>query len=252
MLTSERKALIADRLRKDGRIVAKGLALELQLSEDTIRRDLREMAAEGLLSRVHGGALPVAPALPDLAERRMLATDEKRRLGTKAASLVSPGQIIFLDGGTTNAELARALPRHFAFTIVTHSPTIAADLEHHSNVEVILIGGRLYRHSMVAVGALAAEAIGRIRPDLFFLGVTAIHPRHGFSTGDYEEAATKRQIAAQSRDTWVLATESKLDAASPVTIMPISSASGIIVTRGIGEEHRATLQGSGTQIVETD
>jgi DeoR/GlpR family transcriptional regulator of sugar metabolism len=105
---------------------------------------------------------------------------------------------------------------------------------------------------MVAVGALAAEAIGRIRPDLFFLGVTAIHPRHGFSTGDYEEAATKRQIAAQSRDTWVLATESKLDAASPVTIMPISSASGIIVTRGIGEEHRATLQGSGTQIVETD
>jgi DeoR/GlpR family transcriptional regulator of sugar metabolism len=193
MLTSERKALISDRLRRDGRLVAKAFAEELELSEDTIRRDLREMAAEGLLARVHGGALPVQPALPDFAARKQVASDEKRRLGQLAASLVRPGETVFLDGGTTNAEIARALPRDVTFTVITHSPTIAAELEHHPTAEVIVVGGRIYKHSMVAVGSIASTAIATFRPDIFFLGATAAHPRHGFTTGDFEEAAIKRQ-----------------------------------------------------------
>lgn len=228
MLTIERKALIIERLRRDGRLVAKAFAEEMDLSEDTIRRDLREMAAEGLLERVHGGALPLKPALPDFAERRGLATDEKRRLGAKAASLVQPGQIVFLDGGTTNAEIARALARDIAITVVTHSPTIAAELEHHPSAEVMLIGGKLYKHSMVAVGAVASAAIAAIRPDIFFLGVTAVHPRYGFSTGDFEEAAIKRQVVAQSARTYVAVTSGKFDHASPVTIMPLEAATGVI------------------------
>lgn len=230
MLTSERKALILDRLRRDGRLVAKSFAEELDLSEDTIRRDLREMAAEGLLARVHGGALPVQPALPDFAARKAVASDEKKRLGQMAAGLVEPGQIVFLDGGTTNAEIARALPRDFGFTVVTHSPTIAAELEHHPTAEVILIGGRIYKHSMVAVGAIASAAIATIRPDIFFLGATAVHSRHGFTTGDFEEAAIKRQIAAQSARTYVALTVDKLERASPVSIMPLEAATGVIVS----------------------
>jgi DeoR/GlpR family transcriptional regulator of sugar metabolism len=234
MLTSERKALIVDRIRRDGRLVAKSFAEEIGLSEDTVRRDLREMAASGLLTRVHGGALPMQPDLPDFSARRSVASDEKQRLGARSAAMIEPGWMVFLDGGTTNAEIARALPKTFPFTIVTHSPTIAAELEHHPSAEVILIGGRLYKHSMVAVGAVAAAAIATIRPDIFFLGVTAVHPRHGFSTGDAEEAAIKRQIAAQARETWVLATLEKLDAASPVTIMPLEAATGVIVPAAIG------------------
>lgn len=248
MLTSERKALILDRIRRDGRLVAKTFAEELGLSEDTVRRDLREMASSGLLTRVHGGALPLQPELPDFSARKSMASDEKPRLGARAAAMIKPRQTVFLDGGTTNAEIARALPRAFPFTIVTHSPTIAAELEHHPTAEVVLIGGRLYKHSMVSVGAIAAAAIASIRPDIFFLGVTAIHPRHGFSTGDAEEAAIKRQIATQARETWILATLDKLDAASPVTIMPLEAATGIIVPAGIGAPQAEMLAEAGLRL----
>lgn len=228
MLTTQRRALISARLSRDGEIVAKRLADELQLSEDTIRRDLREMAAEGLLKRVHGGALPLVPPLPDFAARQEIAGDVKRRLGRKAAGLVTPGQTIFLDGGTSNAEIARALPREMRLTIVTHSPTIAAELERH-DADVILIGGRLYKHSMVATGAAALAAIAAIRVDVFFLGVTAIHPVHGFSTGDYEEAAVKRAILGRAADTFVIATVEKFGAASPHHVADPEDIAGLIV-----------------------
>jgi DeoR/GlpR family transcriptional regulator of sugar metabolism len=249
MLTTERKGLIAERLRRDGRLVAKSFAEELGLSEDTIRRDLREMAAEGLLARVHGGALPVQPALPDFAARKDVASGEKSRLGQLAATLVQPGQIVFLDGGTTNAEIARALPRDMAFSVVTHSPTIAAELEHHPTAEVILIGGRIYKHSMVAVGAIASAAISTIRPDIFFLGATAVHSRHGFTTGDFEEAAIKRQIAAQSARTYVAVTAEKLERASPVTIMPLEAATGIIVSGRAVAEQLDAMGGAGLDVL---
>jgi DeoR/GlpR family transcriptional regulator of sugar metabolism len=239
MLTSQRKSLILDILRRDGQVVAKRVAEDFSLSEDTIRRDLREMAAEGLLKRVHGGALPLAPDLPDFSARRGLASDVKQRLGRMAAGMVKAGQMIFLDGGTTTAEIARQLPRDIAFTVATHSPTIAAELEHHPTADVILTGGRLYKHSMVATGASAMSAISQLRPDIFFLGVTAAHPVHGLSTGDFEEAAIKRHIARCSVETHVLLTEEKLDLASPCPVLGIAEVSGLIVAAGISAERLA-------------
>ncbi|TWB15739.1 DeoR family transcriptional regulator [Rhizobium sp. ERR 1071] len=237
MLTSQRKTLILDRLRRDGQVIAKALADDLGLSEDTIRRDLREMAAEKLLKRVHGGALPLSPELPDFSARQAVSSDEKRRLGAYAAKMIQPSQTVFLDGGTTNAEIARQLPKDLPVTVVTHSPTIADELEHHALAEVILIGGKLYKHSMVATGAAAVAAIASIRADIFFLGVTAIHPARGFSTGDFEEAAIKRHIARCSAETYVLATAEKLDAASPCQILPLTGVSGMIVPSDIPEEN---------------
>lgn len=248
MLTTQRRALISARLTRDGEIVAKRLADELDLSEDTIRRDLREMAADGLLKRVHGGALPLVPPLPNFAARQEIAGDVKRRLGRKAAAMVGAGQTIFLDGGTSNAEIARALPREMRLTVVTHSPTIAAELERH-DAEVILIGGRLYRHSMVATGAAALAAIAGIRVDLFFLGVTAIHPVHGVSTGDYEEAAVKRAILRQAADTYVLATTEKFGAASPHRVAEIADIAGFIVPEEMESEKLAPYHEAGAAII---
>src|SRR5690242_19137811 len=128
MLTQQRKKLLLDRLAKDGRIIAKDVSRELTLSEDTIRRDLRELAAEGLLQRVHGGALPASPTIANLAARRSMATEEKQRLGRKAATLISRNQRVFIDGGTTHIELIRALPLDLGLTVITHSPTIASAL----------------------------------------------------------------------------------------------------------------------------
>ncbi|CAN7207976.1 DeoR/GlpR family DNA-binding transcription regulator [Neorhizobium tomejilense] len=250
MLTTQRKSLILDMLRREGQVVAKRAAEEFSLSEDTIRRDLREMAAEGLLRRVHGGAMPISPDLPDLSARRAVSSDVKQRLGRAAADMVKPGQTIFLDGGTSTAEIARALPRDFAVTVVTHSPTIAAELEHHPMAEVILIGGRLYKHSMVATGAAAMAQIALMRPDIFFLGVTAVHPARGLSTGDFEEAAIKRHIAACSSETITLVTVEKLDAASPHVIMPVSALSGMIVQEGIDKERLASYRALGMRVIE--
>jgi DeoR/GlpR family transcriptional regulator of sugar metabolism len=233
MLTSQRKALIAARLGRDGEIVAKALAAELDLSEDTIRRDLREMAAEGLLKRVHGGALPLAPALTDFSARQAVATDEKAALGARAAAMITAGHVIFLDGGTTTASLARALPRDIAFTVVTHSPTIACELERHPSAEIVLVGGRLYKHSMVTGGAMALEAIAGLKADIYFMGVTAAHPTQGLTTGDMEEAATKRAIAANAAATYVLLTREKLGLASPWKIAPLSAVTGLIVQEGL-------------------
>ncbi|MFJ6322615.1 MULTISPECIES: DeoR/GlpR family DNA-binding transcription regulator [unclassified Rhizobium] len=249
MLTSQRKALILDRLRRDGQVIAKALADDLDLSEDTIRRDLREMAAEKLLKRVHGGALPLSPELPDFSARQAVSSDEKRRLGAFAACMIEPGQTVFLDGGTTNAEIVRHLPKDLAVTIVTHSPTIAGELEHHPAVDVILIGGKLYKHSMVATGAAAMAAIASIRADIFFLGVTAVHPARGVSTGDFEEAAIKRHIAECSAETYVLGTAEKLDAASPCQILPMTDISGLIVPSDLPEESLAPYRNAEVPIL---
>ncbi|PZM17229.1 DeoR/GlpR family DNA-binding transcription regulator [Rhizobium tubonense] len=249
MLTSQRQTTILDILRRDGQVIAKRVAESLDVSEDTIRRDLREMAAEGLLKRVHGGAMPIAPPLPDFSARRNLSSNEKRELGAYAAGMVRPGQTIFLDGGTTTEEIARHLPRDFAFTLVTHSPTIAGELEHHPTADVILIGGWLYKHSMVATGAAAMAAISTVRPDIFFLGVTAIHPSRGLSTGNFEEAAIKRHIAQCSDQTFVAVTQEKLDAVSPCHILPLAAISGMIVPRSLGEDSLKPYRNAGVAIL---
>jgi DeoR/GlpR family transcriptional regulator of sugar metabolism len=249
MLTSQRRALISVRLARDGQIVAGELANELGLSEDTIRRDLRDMAAAGLLKRVHGGALPVTPPLPDLEARKTISSDVKKRLGRRAAELVRAGQLVFIDGGTTNAELVRALPRDMKLTIATHSPAIAVLLEKH-RADVILIGGSLYKHSMVATGAAALTAIGMLRPDIFFVGATAIHPAHGLSTGDYEEAAVKRAIAAQSTETIALLTEEKFDAVSPHRILQVDAVGALVLPSGMEPDRASPYRVKGLRIIE--
>jgi DeoR/GlpR family transcriptional regulator of sugar metabolism len=236
MLTKQRKQLILQRLRRDGQVIAKQVSQELSLSEDTIRRDLRELAGEGLLLRVHGGALPSSPADVNFAGREQLASQSKVAIGSAAAAMIQPGQVVILDGGTTTRELARHLPRNLRATVITHSPTIAVELVDHPSIEVILIGGRLFKHSVVTVGAAAIEAISRIRADTFFMGVTGIHPDFGLSTGDFEEAHIKRAFSAAAADTIVLVSSEKLNAASPYVIAPVTEASGIIVERVVPQE----------------
>ena len=220
MLAAQRKDLILATLRSEGRVVAKELAAELDLSEDTIRRDLRELAAEGRLHRVHGGALPASPAVADFTVRTGIGQEAKVEVGRLAAGLVRPGQTVAVDGGTTALQLARHLPRDLVATVVTHSPTIAVELATHPSVEVIIVGGRLFKHSVVAAGAAAHEAIGRISADVFFLGVTGIHPVEGLTTGDADEAAIKRAWSQRSAETYVLGSGEKIGAASAVRGAP--------------------------------
>jgi len=249
MLTKQRKDYLLKILRERGQVIAKEVSEELELSEDTIRRDLRELAAEGKLQRVHGGALPASPAVGDFAVRQQIAPDGKIAVGKAAAKLVRAGQVVILDGGTTTLQLAKHLPLDLRATVVTHSPTIAVALQEHPTIEVIMIGGRLFKHSVVAVGAAAVAAISRIRADTYFMGVTGIHPEAGLSTGDLEEAHIKRALSAAAAETHVLVTVEKVNAASPYVIAALNEIDGVVVEDRVPKAAIAAYKRAGLTVV---
>ncbi len=248
MLTTQRKKLLLARLAAEGQLVAKALALEFETSEDTIRRDLRELAAEGKLQRVHGGALPASVAMGDLAVREQVSVADKLALGRFGASLIRPGQVVILDGGTTALQVARHLAPGLRATLVTHSPPVAVALAQHPGIEILVLGGKLFRHSMVNVGADVIDAASRLRADLFFLGVTGVHPDAGLSTGDAEEAAVKRALHARAAETVVLASPEKLMAASPFVVAPLAEASLVVVARGTPARVTRALGAGGVKV----
>ncbi len=249
MLTRKRKSLILDALKRDGQVIAKELSRSLGLSEDTIRRDLRELAAEGLLQRVHGGALPASPGVAKLAVRKAIAIEEKTRLSKRAAALIGNGQVVILDGGTTNLQLVNALSANLHATIITHSPSIAAALADHDAIEVIVIGGRLFRHSMVTTGAVALEAIQRLRADLYVMGVTGIHPTEGLTTGDMEEAAIKAALMGRAAETLVVASAEKLGAVSPFSVAAVKEISSLIVSETAPKDILDQIEKQGVSII---
>ncbi len=249
MLTAQRRQIILDRLKIQGQVSVTDLSTEWGVSEDTVRRDLRDLAEEGLVQRVHGGALPAAPAAADYGVRETLSSDVKRALGRAAAALIRPGQLVAVDGGTSTLELVRALSPDLACTIVTHSPLIAAELRYKPRVGVLLIGGRLYRHSMVATGSETVESIGRLRTDLFFLGATGLRLDTGATTADWEEAAVKRAFCRGAAETVLMISPEKWGAASPFQIVPASELSTLVVA-GADETALSPYRSLGLTIVD--
>ncbi|HEY1314953.1 MAG TPA: DeoR/GlpR family DNA-binding transcription regulator [Steroidobacteraceae bacterium] len=248
MLTAQRKKLLLARLAADGQIIAVELARELGTSEDTIRRDLRELAKAGKLQRVHGGALPASAAVGDLHEREQVSPQEKIALGRLGAAMIRPGQVVILDGGTTALQVARHLDPELRATLVTHSPTVAVELAAHPAIEIIVLGGRLFRHSMVSVGAALIEAAAQLRADLYFMGVTGVHPEAGLSTGDAEEAAVKRALHERAAETIVLASSEKIMAASAFVVAPLKSLSLLVVPAKTPERTLRALRAGGSKV----
>ena len=250
MLAAQRRDAILDRLRTDGRVIARDLAEELGTSEDTVRRDLRDLAAAGLCQRVYGGALPASPAVADYRARQSVGTASKQAVAATAAALVRPGATVLLDGGTTALAVASALSPDLRATVVTHSPTVAAALVEHPSVEVFVIGGRLFKHSAVTCGAAAVEALAGVQADLFLLGVTGVHPTAGLTTGDPDEAAMKRTLAGRAGETYVLASAEKIGAASPYTVLPLAEVSGVVTDVPGDDPELARLRDAGVALIE--
>src|SRR3954447_19164066 len=249
MLPAQRKGFILERLGERGQGMAKDVAEGLGVTEDSIRRDLRELAADGMLQRVYGGALPVSPAVADYAARRGVAVDNKARVAARAIGLIEPGSTVILDGGTTTLAIAQQLPPDLEATVVTHSPTVAAALVEHPTVEVFILGGMLFKHSAVASGAAAVEAAQAVNADLFFLGVTGVHPDAGLTTGDADEAAMKRALSRRAADTYVLASAEKIGAASPFTVIGFADVAGIITDAPASDPALARIAEAGVPVL---
>jgi DeoR/GlpR family transcriptional regulator of sugar metabolism len=228
VLTAERRREILGRLDRDGKVVASELVLALAVSEDTVRRDLRELAGQGLLQRVHGGALP-APAQGGSFERRLeIAPVTKAALAGAALPMLAGARVIVLDGGTTPLELARLLPEAFDGTIVTNSPPIAGALASHPRAETVLLGGRMLKSGQVAVGAATVDALRLIRADVCVLGICSLHPDVGVTALDHEESHVKRAMVACAGEVIALATADKLRTAGPWVVARLADVDHLV------------------------
>jgi len=230
-LPSERQDHILARLRQRGRVIAAELAVEFRISEDSIRRDLRELAGKGLCKRVYGGALLMSHETP-LSERRNVDLDRKQALAATAASLVARGQILFIDAGSTNTALAAALPERHDLTVVTNAPDVALALIGRAGFEVLTIGGRIEHKIGGAIGSMALRQIQGIRADLCFPGVCAADAQTGLWTYDAEEVVLKRTMIEASGETVLVATREKLITAATHHTVPAQSITHLVVERG--------------------
>lgn len=252
MLVEERKAQLLRILAETGRVIATDASQSLGVSEDTIRRDLRELAKDGHLKRVHGGALPISPAVAAFSSRIAIADTEKAEIGIHAARMIENGQLVFLDGGTTAVHVARNLRADLRATIITHSLNVALELVNHAHVTVEIIGGRLFRHSVVTVGAATLAWLSRYRPDVCFIGATGVHPDQGITTGDSEEAEVKRSVISMSGASYILASSEKIGAVSSFEITTFQDVDGIIATSRADSVVVSAIRKCGYNVILTD
>jgi DeoR/GlpR family transcriptional regulator of sugar metabolism len=247
MLTAERRQVILTRLERDGKVVASELVDALGVSEDTVRRDLRELASGGLVQRVHGGALLPAPASVSFAQRLQVAPEAKAHLAEAALPLLAGANVVLLDGGTTALELARRLPPDRACTVVTNAPPVAAALAAHPCADVVLIGGRMLKDSQTTVGAEAVEALRQVRADVCVLGICSVDAELGITTSHQEEAHVKRAMVAASAEVIALATADKLQTASPWVVAPVADLTHLVTDAG--EDVTAPYAAAGVSVV---
>jgi DeoR/GlpR family transcriptional regulator of sugar metabolism len=198
------------------------------VSEDTVRRDLRELAAGGHVLRVHGGALPPPPAAASFAQRLHVAPEAKAHLAEAALPLLDGAEVVLLDGGTTALELARRLPPERDCTVITNSPPVAEALAAHPRADVVLIGGRLLKDSLVTVGAQTVESLRQVRADACVLGICSLHPELGVTTTHHDEAHVKRAMVEASAEVIALATADKLNTASPWVVGPLAEVTHLV------------------------
>lgn len=211
-LPGERQQTILTLLREQGRVFSAQLAVQMGVSEDSIRRDLRDLASQGLCRKVYGGALPAAPVFPPLADRQGVQREQKQALARAAAAHVRPGEWVLLDAGSTNSAIAACLAAHAGIRVITNAPDIALLLMARDGIEVSLIGGRLDPRIGATVGAQALEALAALRVDVCFVGTCAVDAEAGLWAVDGEEATLKRAMLAASSRCVVVASNDKLGA----------------------------------------
>lgn len=249
VLPQERRQRILERLAQDGKVVAAELGAAFGVSEDTIRRDLRELAQAGLLQRVHGGALPRSPSTAAFAVRRQQVLPTRTAVAERAASLLRHGQVVFIDGGTTTLEVARYFPQGLRITALTTSPGVALALAEHADVDIILIGGTLDKRAMVVTGATTLESLRSVRADVCFLGVCSIHPQIGITTTHHDEAQLKRTMIANAAEVIATVTADKLGTAAPYVVAPIRELTHIVTEANIADETLAPYIQAGITVV---
>jgi len=250
LLNEERRRAILEILNRDGRVLVLALEREFETSQVTIRKDLEQLHAHGLIHRTHGGALPAREGAledPTLREKEKLHHKEKLRIAAIAAAMVQEGQVVILDSGTTTTEIARALRKFRSLTIVTNAVNIAAELSG-TSVEVILTGGTLRKNSFSLVGPIAEETLHRLHADLLFLGVDGFDVHYGLSTPNLLESKVNRVMVEIAKRKVAVCDASKFGRRSLSLIAPTSALDEVITDRGTPKADVRALKKAGIEV----
>lgn len=211
MLKEERFKLIMKQINLHNKALSVDLSMLLNVSEDTIRRDLKELADGGHLVRVHGGAISNSLVRPFIADQNIYSIDEKKLIALKAVKLIENNMTMLFEGGTTISELSKIIPDNLNLTIFTISPQIAIALSDHVNVRVITIGGDLKKNHNIHVGSHTINVLHRVKFDLCFMGVNAISVERGMTDIDMDVVEVNKAMFEVSDRNVLLTIAEKLN-----------------------------------------
>ncbi|MDE3142552.1 MAG: DeoR/GlpR transcriptional regulator, partial [Bacteroidota bacterium] len=201
--------------------------VQLDVSEDTIRRDLQELDEEGKLTKVHGGALSKSFHF-SLEKNAIYSQPEKRIIATKAIPLIKDGMFVVLSGGTTILELVQLLPDNLNATFITVSLPTALQLLNHPSSEVIFLGNKLSKAAQISVGAEVIKRLSEIEADLCFLGTNSIDAERGITDLEWEVIEVKRAMIKCAHKTISLAISGKLNSVQRLQVCPITDIDTLI------------------------
>ncbi len=222
MLKRERQAYILHQVNLHNKVLSNSLSSEMEVSEDTIRRDLHELSENGKLIKVHGGAL--SPSFNKIAFplNNVYAQTNKRIIAQKAAALVKDGMFVLTSGGTTIIELARALPPTLAATFISGSIPAIVEYMNHPTIEVIVLGDKVSKVSKITVGADALSRIKNIKADICFLGINAIDLEQGITDNDWDVVQLKQQMVTSSQKIVCLTISEKINTTQPIHVCAVN------------------------------
>ncbi|MDI5950389.1 DeoR/GlpR family DNA-binding transcription regulator [Flavobacterium sp. LB2P84] len=228
MLKAERHKYIMTKLIEDQKVITADLALDLDLSEDTIRRDLNDLDDKNLLKKVYGGAIQTVEKPSDVFDIVITAEEEKRKIVSKALSLLHDGQVIIMSGGSTNLVFAKLIPSELKATIYTYSLPIAMQLSQHPNIDLIFIGGKMQKNAMVTIGMDVIQVLSKIKADICFIGASSINVKQGLTEVGYEVSIVKKAMIDSSDKVVSMFSSNKLNTKMPHIVCDINQLDTIV------------------------
>jgi DeoR family fructose operon transcriptional repressor len=251
MYAEERQREILRQARADGRVDVAALADGFAVTAETIRRDLTTLERAGVLRRVHGGAIPVERIgfEPALATRDAVLTDEKERIAKMALAEVPDEGAIILDAGTTTARLAQAIPGDRELTVVVNSPVLATTLGTRTNINVLLLGGRVRGKTLATVDDWALRPLADLYVDVAFLGTNGCSVERGLTTPDPAEAAVKRAMIRAARRSILLADHTKIGNDYLAKFGSLADIDLLITDTGLNDDLVADVEAEGVRVV---
>ncbi|MEO5893399.1 MAG: DeoR/GlpR family DNA-binding transcription regulator [Ferruginibacter sp.] len=234
MLKKERHAYIMREIDIHNKVLSSDLSIQLTVSEDTIRRDLQELDDNGILTKVHGGALSKSFHFT-LQNNTVYSQPEKKIIAQKARELIKDGMLVLLSGGTTIIELIKSLPHELNATFITVSIPTALELLDHPNGEVIFIGNKLLKSAQMSVGAEVVQRLSEIKCDLCFLGTNSIDVENGITDLDLEVIEVKRAMIRSAKKTVSLSISKKLNTVQRMVVCKIGEVDVLITELDPGD-----------------